>query len=378
MPQVLNSVLHDRLVKRFERVLIVNPGELCFGHWERDAITGDRLFVRATKGETYAVNCLFCRDNRGRCYISYCCGLQRPDLDGIDTLSWVKCHHEDCLKDKIRRNLFWEHTTGCSRAATISHSFVESSNVAAPELPAWRKNEASDAPWPGEHVPIDRLPVSHPARAYLEQKRGYDVKALVNNYGVSFVTKALPEYQTAQGRILIPVFWGGFLRAWQVRYVGTPANKATAKYFSLPQSKIADMLYCSDYARLFPWAVVVEGAPSVWRQGPPFTATFGSKVSYAQLEIIKALWPNGVVFLHDVDKFEGEDAERKTRDAEIRMEETFRKIKKVAPQSIHLKLNPKEDPADYEPHRLWPWIMDAARAEGWPLFDPPVLKKELF
>lgn len=382
MTQVLNPELYSALRRCYGKVHIVNPGEVCLGRWYRDPFSGEERFGRDTKGETYAVNCPCCGETRGRCYISYCCDLPIERLAGVNTLTWVKCYNADCFKDYENLKRMWEQiregSWGSRRRPGAVEELVtgiDENNIA--ELPEWRRNENTHAPLPGDVRPINELPVFHPARQYLEVERGYDADALARDYEIGYVDRADEEYKTAAGRILIPVRWGGFLRAWQTRYVGTPSNKSTAKYFSLKGSGIARMLYDIDRARAFPWGVVVEGAPSVWRHGAPMVATFGSNLGPAQMELLEAHWPRGVVFMHDVDVFykDGVVDEEKTLREETKRQERFLSLQRKIPRSFDFKLPRGTDPANYPPELLWKYLMEMARLHGWPTFEPPILRK---
>lgn len=105
-------------------------------------------------------------------------------------------------------------------------------------------------------------------------------------------------YDPREHRITFPVFYDGVLVGWQKRVVPGETYPSYPKYrnsFSFPKSTV---LYNYDIARQFSQVVVVESPMSVARAVslglPNVTATFGAKVSKAQIAL---LYPFSTVYV---------------------------------------------------------------------------------
>lgn len=87
--------------------------------------------------------------------------------------------------------------------------------------------------WVGHTIPLSQLPANHPAIEYLTE-RGYDIKALENQFEACYCDEALPESRgegrfysrlpggmknTPQGRIILSIRMHGVRIGYQSRYI---------------------------------------------------------------------------------------------------------------------------------------------------------------
>jgi len=122
-------------------------------------------------------------------------------------------------------------------------------------------------------------------RKYLA-KRGFRPGALEKDWGL-MATDILGPYKH---RIFIPVYYRGRIVTFQTRDV---TGKSERRYLACNEREeeisIKDVLYGYDEAsRLaFPFVVLVEGVPSVWKLGPGrAVASFGMEVSSKQTSLL--------------------------------------------------------------------------------------------
>jgi DNA primase len=115
---------------------------------------------------------------------------------------------------------------------------------------------------------------------------------------VGFCPISYPEYPTAQGRIIIPVYQGGAYVGWQARYPheGDPPG-GSPKYYTVPGMRKSLVLYNYDLARAHPYVVICEGCCDVWSFGPEAVALFGHSLSAAQARLIGSAWGRGTVII---------------------------------------------------------------------------------
>lgn len=209
---------------------------------------------------------------------------------------------------------------------------------------------------PGHIIPLNELPPTHPAIAYLEQ-RGFDTDLLAMLYGFGYCDGALPEDRSVgrywsklpnnllncpKGRIIIPIVNAkGVQHGWQARSIDYLANDGTLYWWSnkeiwTPVQKDDTILGISDkfpsgfkgirkyinargLARnesLFgvrqaaqmmtkrPYdkrvCVLVEGALDAAKGGPPCIALLGKNLSEYQANVIKEHFTR-VIIIADKD-----------------------------------------------------------------------------
>lgn len=133
------------------------------------------------------------------------------------------------------------------------------------------------------------------AKKYLE-KRNFDPEKLEKMYGL----KDTGLGGVLKGRIFIPIHYQGYMISYTCRsYVGSDL-----RYFSCSSEKEAiphrDNLYLIDEVFGNQRLVVVEGCADAWRLGPGAVATFGTKVTAAQLKILCQF--KRIFLLRDLDE----------------------------------------------------------------------------
>jgi hypothetical protein len=235
------------------------------------------------EGEYYRITCPFCTDTRLRLWFNHRWGIY--DYKTKSRNLWLCiCYNENCLKEPGRSLLLYRD---------IFSDFPEFDPVSSGVMP-------DDTPaipeWPGRVIPLNRLAPTELARRYMEE-RHYNVDVLSNRLQVCYCLEAKEGFGLAQHRIIIPTFKDGELLGWQARLVGEPHNKRIPKYWNMPRMKRNRMLYNFDYAKRYPYVVLMEGCTDVWRFGPEAVALFGKTLSLQQLQMITATWKKVYVAL---------------------------------------------------------------------------------
>lgn len=279
MEILLNPAFHMRLQREFGRVRVDSRGSRLQS--VPALYNGRDSFRIVAYGETYNVNCPFCGDDRGRLSFSY----YYPDADYL-----VRCHNDTaCMEEQDNRQLLRDRILGIDRPLTPTEHGPE---------PAQPLGTAPREP-PGEIIPISALPERDPARMYLCIRRGFSI-ATLDHYLVGWCYRS--DNQHVRDRIVIPVFYCG-------RYVGCLARRADdntpkhmGKYYNQPGMPKSQLLYNYDNAKDNQFVVLVEGAADVWRIGDHAVGIFGSKLSYAQAQLIASTWfGKPVLLLLDAD-----------------------------------------------------------------------------
>lgn len=143
------------------------------------------------------------------------------------------------------------------------------------------------------------------AKAYLEGRRiGPE---LVEHFDLSYcIANIEAEGKTlyTKGRIIIPIHdFTGKLKSWQGRDI---TGKSSMRYLFPPSFKGAEFLYNAHNIKYNPdYLIVVEGvfdAFGWFRAGfKNVVATFGKKISKAQIDIIRSINPKAVFIAWDSD-----------------------------------------------------------------------------
>lgn len=280
---VLNPVLFDLLQARFGRgnVKIIAQGEAMSYHVEErpPSMFGSRstrmkqAMVVDHQGEEYSVNCPFCRDTRQRLTINHRYATWNDQLQ--TRLTWLfRCYNEECQQNhQNRQALFEELFTYAGQAAA--------DNMDQELLPGNCVDDTDpvEIDPPGEVIPLNQLPVHHPAVQYMSE-RLFDVNMLATRYQVGYCPKS--HYRLAENRIIIPLLNEGKWFGWQARFIGDADYKAIGepKYWTAPGTKRGKIMYNFDVAIKHQTVVIVEGPADVWGFGPQATGCWGHSMSY--------------------------------------------------------------------------------------------------
>lgn len=324
MPDVLNDALYSRLKRLFGRVIVSAQGEAMQATGIRDIISDEPMLSIAHAGEYYRVNCFVCRDTRARLYVSHMFG--KRDIFGrrMTFLAW--CFNEGCLYKPEHKADFLDRLDDSSGWVELA-SIRKGADVNADEI---------EVLMPGPCIPIGSLPPAHPARAYLEVDRGFDVSQLNDVFKVSYCTDS--HYFLAKNRLIFPVYDRGKLRGWQARYVGELPWKTEdrelkrslpPKYFTTPTSKFKSRcLYNFDHMKEWETGVIVEGPTDVWRFGSMSGCVFGNYVSDIQKRRLRAVFSRRtLVLLLDPEEFGKRSTRKFVDDMTVTMPGRFCAVK---------------------------------------------------
>jgi hypothetical protein len=271
-PILYNSL---RAKRKYGNIIITHEGESMISSYDYDVIARKfRLNIREP-GEYYRANCPFCNDTRRRLWINHRWGLFDEKV-GSYNLWLCCCYNEGCLETYERQRSLFNELLDPTNDRAIDTVDIGTNPLALPR----------EAEMPGGVIDLEQLhkvdPL-HPALTYL-RGRGYDPIWLSRAFKVSVCVDPKPQFQSAFGRIIMPIFMNDKLVGWQGRYVGEERDKRIPKYYSMPGMKKTQILYNLDAAKTMNLIVVVEGPTDVWSFGPEAVALFGKTVSTLQLQ----------------------------------------------------------------------------------------------
>lgn len=285
-PRVLCPQLYRKLQELAGRVEVVNRGA-AFVKEEvlNTTVNPPRLqSIIRSFGESYRVNCPYCRDSRRRLWISHAFG-RFEEGSNMRMLHLAKCFNDtQCMSVWENRHNLCEQVYGFRNVKDRSVQFHC-------EPGEYVEQELVEVCLPGNCVPLQHLPSNHPAIHYMVGQRGYTLDFLVE-LGCSFCVQADPRWRQAEGRVIAPIYMNGTLVGWQGRWpddldwkkVGFP------KYFTLPGMPKRQILYNFDVARHHPFVIVEEGITDVWATGPFAVALLGSSLSWPQQRLLRTEW----------------------------------------------------------------------------------------
>lgn len=275
-------------------VEIVNKGEKLNGYYSYSAYNPEvESFTVRDWGELYRVNCPFCNDTRGRCFISYMFGTYDLYTSKRHTNLW-KCHNEECQKDYLNTmsmaNILDSH--GIERTPTL-HTLPNI--VDEPDL-------STASYYPGTLYDIASLPEYHSAVKYLRDDRGMDIDELSSIWGVKY-GKSTEEYHNH--KIVAPVTYNGEYVGYQTRYIGNRPKVDGVRVLNyVTHYRKSRYLYGTDQARGYGKVVIVEGFMDVWRYGRGALGTLGT-ISLKQIAVLVKEFPESdVVFVPDTDEID--------------------------------------------------------------------------
>jgi hypothetical protein len=304
------SPLRPELYKRLERrshlhrfggVIVAHENEemvatVC-DDWERP---GRKKLDIELPGEYYRVNCPYCNDTRHRLWINHRWGLYNEQVRSRN-LHLCCCYNEHCLEVYGRQHDLYDKV------------FNDITNGRPPPFDPLNRGERPSQPRevlpPGPEVlPVHELDDDHTAVVYL-RSRGYDTGWLGTAMRVGFCPVAHPQFRTAQGRVIIPVYHNGLYCGWQARYpYHEPTPDGSPKYYTMPGMKKTQLLYNYDVARRQPFAVLTEGPTKVWSVGPMAVAQLGDKLASYQAQLIVRTWQTVVIYLDGNNRERAEEA----------------------------------------------------------------------
>jgi len=289
---VLNPTLYARLRGRFGTVKITNSGVANAERLEVDPVLGRSRLKVGGFGETYAVNCPFCRDSRQRLSVNYTYGTAGPQHQGeIRTFLW-RCYNEDCQRKLENRKQLAEWLIWTNGGATMEVS--EGTAVPAGVLVSCNL--------PGRCIHARHLGPDHPMVAYFTQRRqGPVAHSTLVDRELHYCVDA--PLRGAVGRAIIPLYFEGRLVGWQGRYLGDIDWKAAGiqKYYNLPGLSKTLLLYEYDRAASIPnrpYVVVVEGVTSAWAVGQHAVALFGKSMSARQQQLLLSTWAGRPILVY--------------------------------------------------------------------------------
>lgn len=340
----LNPVLYQALRARFGNVDVANEGIAMCGTPRLQSATAYSLGSTGgyapdllgnpfsaprrrhspvlTWGEYYRVNCPFCRESQRRLWINHLYGTK--DENGIPQQWLAHCYNEKCTTDPTARSLLEQQIFGLGYRQLTP--ILPGENISA-ELQAVQP--------PGHVVPLHELPADHRARTYLLGRR-FDPDFLSRTYGVGYVVQADPRFIGMQGRIYIPIWMNGQLVSWQGRWPEDLNWKQVSipKYCNRPGPK-GRMFYNNDTALHWPFVVVVEGIPSVWRIGGPAVSMLGKSMTGPQRLLLQRWAGKPIIVMLDPDAF-------------LESEGLLRELRTMVQSPvIEVRLPDRYDPGDY-------------------------------
>jgi hypothetical protein len=287
---ILNPTLFQALQARFGQVRVTNAGQHRVARRVPDPMRPGRFKTQAAqRGEQYAVACPFCNDHKPRLYVSYMYG-QKDSTTGKPNYSLWYCQNEKCHESVANRRLF----RGMTAVPLGRRRHAAAGSSSPPPSP----EPTGPITLPEGLIPIDALPPTHPAPAYL-LRRGFDLSCLRRTWGdISFCDSCLSSRPVATNRIVIPIYRPAqmfapaadeepdlVLGGWQARSIPgmEPLAGADAKYLFAEGMQKSELLYGLELAVTTQGPVyVVEGPTDCWRIGPGSVAIFGKTLSMTQ------------------------------------------------------------------------------------------------
>jgi hypothetical protein len=285
MPRVLCPQLYRRLQQLAGRVEIVDRGAAFVYEdvWNMQVSPPRLQRVIRSHGESYRVNCPFCRETRRRLWISHAFG--QFDNSNYRMIHLAKCFNDTaCMDRRDNRVALCDFIYGFQNRADRDAVFEC--------LPAeYEEPEIREVGLPGDCVPLQNLPSDHQAIRYMVGQRGYALDFLVR-MGCTFCVRADPRWRQAEGRVIAPIVMNGILCGWQGRWPDDLDWKAAGfpKYFTLPGMPKRQILYNFDSAKQYPFVIVEEGITDVWATGPFAVGLLGSSLSWPQQRALRVQW----------------------------------------------------------------------------------------
>lgn len=148
-------------------------------------------------------------------------------------------------------------------------------------------------------LPKGLAPMQEAHRKYL-RSRGYDPDELERRWSLQGLGLEAGELRW---RIFIPVILHGKTVSWITRSISD--KEVARRYYTATKKQEVyfhkDLLYGIDYARYS--IVIVEGVFDAWRIGPGAVATFGTRVSDAQIVQIASFQERYICFDKGAERY---------------------------------------------------------------------------
>lgn len=356
----MNPGLFATLKRAFAVVKIAKEGEAA----QFDVKTGSKggryaAMKQGQGGEEYRICCPFCSDTTHRLWInhrwgttdelqnvSFGSGLLQCFNDGCD----LNRHSADSPARRTRQEEFKVMLSPLLRRSLMPNR-VQSVAQAAPK---------KAAQLPEVVVPLDTLPLYHPANHYL-LGRGYtDPVKVAQTWNLMYCPEDRHPHVT--NRIIIPAYYEGLLVGWQARYIGKPPGKHIPKYFTMPGFAKSNMLYNYNNAARYDFGLLSEGVTDVWSLGNQGVASLGASLSQHQIQLLRSRWQNtGIAVVADGDVMDTkEKADRYTQ-----MMERLRAPDLFKWGVLEVRLPQGMDPGKFASSHLWLYIGEVAQAAGY-------------
>ena len=155
-------------------------------------------------------------------------------------------------------------------------------------------------------IPVNQLPIGHPALKFLNKDHIYDLDALWNKFRITYIEEGVPlEFPKGtidpKDSLLFPVIANGELVGWQLRFI--PGTKNGDKWIAKKRKYLhlyskSHYVYNGDEAKKSDFVVVVEGVKKAWKYPKATIATMGKDISGRQLRYIFENWKK-VMFMMD-------------------------------------------------------------------------------
>lgn len=342
--QVLNPHLYQRLrvIPDGGVVHVANWGERMTGNYIRGS-NGELRWVVSSWGETYRVNCPFCRDNRSRLWVNYRLGQPDPCSPHRMLTHFGVCYNEGCLQDPENRKRLVEMLfgVGAGPQGGIHPDGAVGIGVGLNQPLPPRAN-------PGSCRPLISMSAEEPVVQYLVRRGfGFDV---AQRFNLAFCDRG-GDCPTATGRLIAPVTVNGIQVGWQGRSIDDKPSRLEPKYFTCPGMAKGRLLYNLDAVKAAPFVVVCEGVTDVWRLPDCGVALLGKSMSTAQQELLRAFGERPIAICLDADA--RADAGRHIC--------TMVSLKQIV---FHVRLPAGRDPASLEADALMATIHQQAQDAG--------------
>lgn len=324
MQNLLNEPLYTSLKKLFHTVKVSRPGDR--GNFERvedeKVVAGKvrnyvnyRVQPGGSYGETFAVNCPYCGDSRGRLQISYLFGYKESPR-AHPNLGNVHCFNEECHTDYSNRRELYDDIKLVGfgeRVAAAGESLEFEAGGATREL--------TETTRPGVCELLSSIKPESPhyrAVEYLRDERGFDIEILERHYGVEYLVQGY-NYGCLAGRVWTPFFRGGSMVAWTARAI-PGLCESDIKHFHSPGG-LSGLLYGLGGAMRCRTACIVEGTADRWATGKPSVALLSKSLGAQKCaRLFPALAQSSVeavVILLDPEQPENEALKGKQHHIEI-------------------------------------------------------------
>lgn len=350
----LNARLYASLMRAFGEVKISNEGQSFHGRLVNDPIRGGARWKVIEAGEQYRVNCPFCPggDTKQHLYISHKWNT-KDDKGAAFGRYMVNCFKKDCFHTPTGE-LDWEHVRELEDSLKPYISQRPKLMRRAGDSLRVGEEVFKEVTLPGVCVPLNTLPVTHPAREYVAARK-FSADELTQDWGVCYCEKH--EHPYIRNRIVVPIYNEHKLVGWQARKISESGEGP--KYFTAPGLKKAKMLFNGDRAKTYDFGVVVEGVFDAFRVGPRAVALLGKSMNTFQQQLAHRWWSNGsICLLLDPDAIE--DMERISK---LLSAQAYRW------GSFSVLLPEGKDPADMQHGEVWEMITTYARNRGIKIFD---------